>query len=562
MDQKSVIAAIAMSSAVIVLWSLFFVPEKPTKKQLLAEKQKVENTETPEIERTEIIKEISREQALQESERVLFENENIKGSISLTGGQIDDLEFKKFKKTQDGEENVILLNPRKSKDGYYVETGWAISNKNIDVPNSKSIWTVEGNKKLTINTPIKLVWSNDQNLKFEKEISIDDKYLFTIKQSIKNNTNKIYNFYPYGQIVRNKIPEITNFFILHEGPLGVFSTSDGNTELVEKDYDDIQDKSFSINADAGFLGVTDKFWITTILPQKNSKFRANFDFKNKFLTNFIETEATEIGANETKFNEIKILLAAKEVKVIDQYSEQLNIEKLDLIIDWGILYWLTRPMWSALDFFYQLLGNYGLAIIAVTICTRILLFPLAQLSFKSMSRMKLLTPEIERIKNLHKDDKKKIQVEMMELYRREKINPMSGCLPLIPMIFLFFCLYKVLFVTIDSRFKPFYGYLTDLSSRDPSSLFNLFGLINWTPPDFLLIGWLPLFFGLSMWAQQKLNPPPSDPMQKKLFAFFPVLLTVILAPFPSGLLLYWCTNNVLQMGQQYLVLRMTKVKTT
>ena len=562
MDQKSVIAAIAMSSAVIVLWSLFFVPEKPTKKQLLAEKQKVENTETPEIERTEIIKEISREQALQESERVLFENENIKGSISLTGGQIDDLEFKKFKKTQDGEENVILLNPRKSKDGYYVETGWAISNKNIDVPNSKSIWTVEGNKKLTIDTPIKLVWSNDQNLKFEKEISIDDKYLFTIKQSIKNNTNKIYNFYPYGQIVRNKIPEITNFFILHEGPLGVFSTSDGNTELVEKDYDDIQDKSFSINADAGFLGVTDKFWITTILPQKNSKFRANFDFKNKFLTNFIETEATEIGANETKSNEIKILLAAKEVKVIDQYSEQLNIEKLDLIIDWGILYWLTRPMWSALDFFYQLLGNYGLAIIAVTICTRILLFPLAQLSFKSMSRMKLLTPEIERIKNLHKDDKKKIQVEMMELYRRERINPMSGCLPLIPMIFLFFCLYKVLFVTIDSRFKPFYGYLTDLSSRDPSSLFNLFGLINWTPPDFLLIGWLPLFFGLSMWAQQKLNPPPSDPMQKKLFAFFPVLLTVILAPFPSGLLLYWCTNNILQMGQQYLVLRMTKVKTT
>ena len=562
MDQKNTIAAIALSSAIIVLWALFMTPDKPSKEQVLAEKDKIQNAETPEIERTEIIKEISREQALQESERVLFENENIKGSISLTGGQIDDLEFKKFKKTQDGEENVILLNPRKSKDGYYVETGWAISNKNIDVPNSKSIWTVEGNKKLTINTPIKLVWSNDQNLKFEKEISIDDKYLFTFKQSIKNNTNKIYNFYPYGQIVRNKIPEITNFFILHEGPLGVFSTSDGNTELVEKDYDDIQDKSFSINADAGFLGVTDKFWITTILPQKNSKFRANFDFKNKFLTNFIETEATEIGANETKFNEIKILLAAKEVKVIDQYSEQLNIEKLDLIIDWGILYWLTRPMWSALDFFYQLLGNYGLAIIAVTICTRILLFPLAQLSFKSMSRMKLLTPEIERIKNLHKDDKKKIQVEMMELYRREKINPMSGCLPLIPMIFLFFCLYKVLFVTIDSRFKGFYGYLTDLSSRDPSSLFNLFGLINWTPPDFLLIGWLPLFFGLSMWAQQKLNPPPSDPMQKKLFAFFPVLLTVILAPFPSGLLLFWCTNNVLQMGQQYLVLRMTKVKTT
>mgnify|MGYP001213687147 CR=1 FL=1 len=562
MDQKSVIAAIAMSSAVIVLWSLFFVPEQPTKKQLLAEKQKIENTEAPAIEKTEIVKEISRDQALKESERILFENENIKGSISLTGGQIDDLEFKKYKKELNGEDNVILLNPKINKNGYYVETGWAISNKNIDVPNSKSIWTVEGNRKLTPNAPVKLIWLNNQNITFEKEISIDDKYLFKVKQTVKNNTDKIYNFYPYGQIVRNKIPEITNFFILHEGPLGVFTTSDGNTELIEKDYDDIQDKSFTVNADAGFLGITDKFWITSIIPQENSKFRANFDFKNKFLTNFIETEATEVGANETKSNEIKILLAAKEVRVIDEYSEQLKIEKLDLIIDWGILYFLTRPMWSALDFFYQLLGNYGLAIIAVTVCTRILLFPLAQLSFKSMSRMKLLTPEIQRIKDLHKNDKKQIQVEMMQLYRREKINPMSGCLPIIPMVFLFFALYKVLFVTLDSRFKPFYGYLTDLSSRDPSSLFNLFGLISWTPPDFLLIGWLPLFFGITMWVQQKLNPPPSDPVQQKIFAFFPLFLTVILAPFPSGLLLYWCTNNLLQMGQQYLVLRMTKVKTS
>ena len=325
-----------MSSAVIVLWSLFFVPEKPTKKQLLAEKQKVENTEAPAIEKTEIVKEISRDQSLlEESERILFENENIKGSISLTGGQIDDLEFKKFNKEQDGEENVVLLNPRKSKDGYYVETGWAISNKNIDVPNSKSIWTSKGNKKLTPYAPVKLIWLNNQNIIFEKEISIDDKYLFTIKQTVKNNTDKIYNFYPYGQIVRNEIPEITNFFILHEGPLGVFTTPDGNTELIEKDYDDIQDKSFTINADAGFLGITDKYWITSIIPQENSKFRANFDFKNKFLTNFIETEATEIGANINKSNEIKILLAAKEVRVIDEYANQLKIEKLDLIIDYG-----------------------------------------------------------------------------------------------------------------------------------------------------------------------------------------------------------------------------------
>ena len=560
MPLKNIIAAITLSTAVIVLYSLFFIPEQSTTKNL--DKNKVErNTDAPEIEKSEIIKEISREEALNKSERIFFENENIKGSISLTGGQIDDLEFKKYKKELNGKDNVILLNPKLNKSGYYVETGWATSNKNIDIPNSKSIWISEGNSKLTPSTPIKLIWSNNQNIRFEKEISIDNQYLFTVKQTIKNNTKKIYNFYPYGQIIRNEIPEITNFFILHEGPIGLFNV-DGNSELVEKDYDDIQDKSYSISADSGFLGITDKFWISTLIPQKNNKFRANFDFKNKFLTNFIETEATEIGANESKSNEIKILLAAKEVKVIDEYAEKLNIKKLDLVIDWGILYWLTRPMWSALNFFYELLGNYGLAIIAVTVCTRILLFPLAQLSFKSMSRMKLLTPQIQRIKDLHKNDKKQIQVEMMKLYKTEKINPMSGCLPIIPMVFLFFALYKVLFVTLDSRFKPFYGYLTDLSSRDPSSLFNLFGLINWTPPDFLLIGWLPLFFGLSMWVQQKLNPPPTDPIQQKIFAFFPLFLTVILAPFPSGLLLYWCTNNLLQMGQQYLVLRMTKVKTT
>ena len=330
---------------------------------------------------------------------------------------------------------------------------------------------------------------------------------------------------------------------------------------MEKDYDDIQDKSYSTNADRGFVGITDKFWITSLIPQENRKFRADFDYKNKFRTNFIETNATEIGANETKSNEIKILLAAKEVRVIDEYAKNLNIEKLDLVIDWGYLYFLTKPMWFALDYFFKLLGNYGLAIIAVTVCIRIALFPLAQMSFKSMSRMKLLQPEMTRIKELHKGDKMKLQQEMMALYKREKVNPLSGCLPILPMIFIFFALYKVLFVTLDGRHKPFFGYLKDLSERDPTSMFNLFGLINWTPPDFLLIGALPLFFGLTMWLQQKLNPAPPDPIQAKIFMFFPIFLTVILAPFPSGLLLYWCANNVLQMLQQYIVMRQTKIKT-
>ena len=559
MDTKNVIAAISLSAAVIILYSLFWAPPPPDPKLVQTEKSKVtqnDSTEAPSLEQNEETIKISREEALKESKRILFENENIKGSISLTGSKIDDLEFKKFKQILDGEDNVILLNPSKVKNGYYIETGWATTNKNIDTPHSKSVWKIEGNNKLTPNAPIKLIWLNDQNIKFTKEISIDNQYLFNVKQTIINNSEKTYNFYPYGQIIRNEIPEITNFFILHEGPLGVF-----DSELVEKDYDDIQDKSYSINANMGFCGITDKFWITSLIPQENRKFRADFDYKNKFRTNFIETSATEIGANETKSNEIKILLAAKEVRVIDAYAKKLNIEKLDLVIDWGYLYFLTKPMWFALDYFFKLLGNYGLAIIAVTVCIRIALFPLAQMSFKSMSRMKLLQPEMTRIKELHKGDKMKLQQEMMALYKREKVNPMSGCLPILPMIFIFFALYKVLFVTLDGRHKPFFGYLKDLSERDPTSVFNLFGLINWTPPDFLLIGALPLFFGLTMWLQQKLNPAPPDPIQAKIFMFFPIFLTVILAPFPSGLLLYWCANNVLQMLQQYIVMRQTKIKT-
>jgi len=557
MDSKNVIAAISLSAAVIIFYGLFFAPPAPDPKQIKSEKNTItETTDAPSLEQNNEISKISRDEAITEVERIVFENENIKGSISLRGGFIDDLEFKKFKKTLNGNDNVTLLNPRKVKNGYYVETGWATTNKNINVPNTKSLWKIEGNSKLTPSSPIILSWINDQNIKFEKEISIDDQYLFTVKQIINNNSEKTYNFYPYGQIIRNEIPEITNFFILHEGPLGVF-----DSELIEKDYDDIQEKSYSINADKGWLGITDKYWIASLIPQENRKFRSDFDYKNKFRANFIETNATEIRANETKSNEIKILIAAKEVRVIDNYAKNLNIEKLDLVIDWGYLYFLTKPMWFALDYFFKLLGNYGLAIIAVTICIRVALFPLAQVSFRSMSRMKLLQPEMTRLKELHKEDKMKLQQEMMALYKREKVNPMSGCLPILPMVFIFFALYKVLFVTLDGRHKPFFGWIKDLSERDPTSVFNLFGLIPWDPPSFLLIGAWPILMGISMYIQQLLNPQMPDPVQRRIFQFFPLFLTIILAPFPSGLVIYWTVNNILQMGQQYLVMRKTQVKT-
>ena len=557
MDTKNIIAAISLSAAVIILYSLFFAPTPQERKQIQSEKNVTsEINDAPSIEQNEQISKISRKEAIVEEKRILFENDNIKGSISLSGGSIDDLTFKKYTKTLNGEDNIVLLNPKKVQNGYYVETGWVTSNKNIEIPDSKTIWKIEGNNKLTPNSPIKLTWSNDNNIKFEKEISIDNQYLFTINQTIINKSNKTYNFYNYGQIIRNEAPEVTNFYILHEGMLGVF-----DDQLIEEDYDDIQEKKYSVNADKGWLGITDKYWITSLIPENEKKFRAEFDYKKKFRANFIESNVTEVGANQSKSNQIKIIIAAKEVDVIDGYAEKLNISKYDLAIDWGWFYFIVKPLFFAIQYFFELTGNFGIAIILITVCIRLAFFPLANYSFRSMAKMKVLQPEMTRLKELHKEDKMKLQQEMMALYKKEKVNPVSGCLPILIQIPFFFAIYKVLFVTIEMRHQPFFGWIKDLSERDPTSIFNLFGLIPWDPPSFLLIGVWPCLMGVSMWLQQKLNPTPPDPVQAKIFMFFPLFLTVILAPFPSGLVIYWTINNVLTMAQQYVIMKRTTVKT-
>ncbi len=556
MDTKNVIAAISLSAAVIILYGLFFAPTPPDPKQIQVEKNTItETTDAPSLDKNEQFSKISREEAMAEEDRILFENDDIKGSISLTGGSIDDLTFKKYTETLNGKDNVVLLNPKKVKNGYYVKTGWATNNKNIDIPNSKTIWKIEGNNKLSPNSPIKLSWINDQNIKFEKDISIDNQYLFTVNQSIINNSGKTYNFYPYGQIIRNQAPEVTNFYILHEGFQAVL-----DDELIEEDYDDVQEEKFSRNASKGWLGIGDKYWITSIIPPENKDFKTTFDYKKKFRANYIASEGIEAGPNETIEEEIRIIVAAKRVKTIDGYAKSLSINKFDLVIDFGILYFLTKPMWFALDYFFKLLGNYGLAIIAVTICIRLAVFPLANYSFRSMAKMKKLAPETKRLKDTIKD-KMELQKAMMQLYKREQVNPMSGCLPIIPQIFIFFSLYKVLFVTIEMRHMPFYGWIKDLSDKDPTTIFNLFGLIPWDPPSFLIIGAWPITMGISMWIQQKLNPTPPDPIQAKIFMFFPIFLTVILAPFPSGLVIYWTINNILTMLQQVVIMKRTTVKT-
>ena len=559
MDTKNVIAAISLSAAVIILYSLFFAPPVVDQKNISNDKNtssQNSSSDAPSLVQDEKIIKISRDEALEENERVLFENDKIKGSISLLGSSIDDLTFKNYTNTLNGDDNVVLLNPKQSENGYYVETGWATTNKNIDLPNSKTLWKIEGNNKLTPNSSIKLSWKNNQNIKFIKEISIDNQYLFDIKQTIENNSDKTYNFYPYGQIIRNIAPEVTNFYILHEGLIGVF-----DDQLVEEDYDDIEEKKYSINADTGWLGITDKYWIASLIPENGKSFRSDFDYKNKFRANFIETDATEIGANEIKTNSIRAIVAAKEVNVIDGYAETENISKFDLAIDWGWFYFIVKPLFFAIQYFFNLAGNFGIAIIMITACIRLVFFPLANYSFKSMAKMKVLQPEMTRLKELHKEDKMKLQQEMMALYKREKVNPISGCLPIFIQIPFFFAIYKVLFVTIEMRHQPFFGWIKDLSERDPTSIFNLFGLIPWDPPSFLLIGVWPCLMGVSMWMQQKLNPTPPDPVQAKIFMFFPLFLTVILAPFPAGLVIYWTINNILTMAQQYIIIKRTTVKT-
>ncbi len=556
METRNIIAAISLSAAVILLYTLFFAPP-PVTQESIAEKNKTEqSSDAPSLDQKENIAEISREQALSESERIQFENESIIGSISLKGAAIDDLTFKEYNVVLNGDEKVNLLAPRNAKEGYLIESGFITTDKNVKIPNSNSIWSVSGNKKLTAESPIKLTWTNDQGITFEKEISIDDKFLFTVKQRVINSTNNKYDFYSYGQIIRNEAPEITNFYILHEGLVATL-----DDELIEEDYDDIEEKKFSRTAQKGWLGIGDKYWITSLIPPKGKEFKTTFDYKNKFRANFVATEPLELNSNSSIEDKMQIIVAAKRVDVIDGYAESLKIDKFDLTIDWGFLYFITKPLFFGIDYFFKLLGNYGLAIIAITICIRLAFFPLANFSFRSMAKMKALTPEMTRLKELHKDDKMKLQQAMMALYKKEKVNPMSGCLPILVQIPVFFALYKVLFVTIEMRHMPFYGWIQDLSERDPTSLFNLFGLLPYDVPSFLMIGAWPIAMGISMFVQMKLNPAPTDPMQAKIFMFFPLFLTIILAPFPAGLVIYWTVNNILTMAQQVFIMKRTTVKT-
>ena len=558
MDFRNVLVAIVLSTIVLVGWGTFF--EAPVVEQQTFENEITKNEETssPTIDEIETKSEETRNEVINKTKRVKIENDNIKGSISLQGAIIDDVIFKNYRQTLNSETNVTFLNPKNSLKQHFIETGWAAGgNETVNLPLDSTIWKVKGNNTLTPNNPITLQWDNNEGLIFTKKIELDNKFLFKITQGIKNTSNKSYQFYPYAQITRNGKPEGRQIYILHEGFLGVFGD-----ELKEKDYSDIDKEKFSITSSKGWLGITDKYWLTAIVPEQGKDFKAEFLSKNnKYRANYIIKEASILNPNNSITNEIKTFVAAKEVAVIDNYADKLEIDKFDLAIDWGWFYFFTKPLFFIIDYFFKLTGNFGLAIVIITALVRLVFFPLANYSFKSMAKMKLLQPEMVRLKELHKEDKVKLQQEMIALYKREKVNPISGCLPVLIQIPFFFAIYKMLYVTLEMRHQPFFGWIKDLSERDPTSVFNLFGLIPWDPPTFLMIGAWPILMGLSMFVQQKLNPTPPDPIQAKIFMFFPIFLTIILAPFPAGLVVYWTVNNILTIAQQWVIMRGTKIKT-
>ena len=561
MDNRNVFVAIALSMSVLLFWGAFFDTPKQ-QRNVVSQKQERNlnsstNQITPDINQFKTETTLSRKDAITQNDRVIIKNDNVEGSISLKGAVIDDLSFIKYKKELKNEDKVVFLNPKEIADGYYVETGWSSIGNKVKVPNIETQWSVKGNKLLNQNNSVTLIWNNGEGIIFKKIVSLDDKFLFKIKQEVQNNTKEDLELYPYAQITRNKKPDdVQGFYILHEGFIGVF---DG--ELKEDGYDDIKEKKISRNADNGWLGITDKYWMTAVVPPKDENFKSTFLFKDTFKANYIQNSPVSIKSSKGASNEIRVFAAAKEVDTVDGYAISEDIEKFDLVIDWGWFYFFTKPLFFVIDYLFNLSGNFGIAIVLITLAIRIVFFPLANYSFRSMAKMKALQPEMVRLKELHKEDKVKLQQEMMALYRKEKINPASGCLPILIQIPFFFAIYKMLFISLEMRHQPFFGWIQDLSSKDPTTIFNLFGLIPWDPPGFLIIGIWPILMGLTMYLQQKLNPAPADPIQAKIFAFFPLFLTIILAPFPSGLVVYWTVNNVLTIAQQWVIMRKTKIKT-
>ena len=549
-EQKNLLLAILASLVVLLGFQLLFPAEKIPQNNTVQESES-SFTPSPEVI-TEMPK--ARNEIISESERIKINNQYIDGSITLTGARFDDIILTNYlTDLSPNSENVKYLSPKGSNDAYFAEYGWVSANNNLILPDANSIWTSDKNT-ISPNSPVILSWDNGSGLIFKRKISIDDEYMFNIEQTVINNTSEDINLYPYGLLNRTGFPKLSGLFILHEGPIGVL-----NDRVKEIDYDDLEEeKKISEKSNTGWIGISDKYWLAALIPDQKLNFEGffqSFDQSSniKFQTSYLGPQIN-VRSNSEKSYSSRFYTVAKVLPILDKH-EKNDIPMFDKAIDFGWFYVITKPLAYLLNFFSSYLGNVGLAIIALTICIRIILFPLANKSFKSMSKMKVLQPKMMEIRERYGNDKVQMQKEVMALYKKEKANPLAGCLPILLQIPVFFALYKVLTVTLEMRQAPFYGWIKDLSVPDPYSIFNLFGLIPIDLPSFLIIGIWPLLMGATMFLQQKLNPAPPDPVQAKVMAMLPFIFIFLFAQFAAGLVLYWTCNNVLSIAQQWIIMR-------
>src|SRR5665213_2718806 len=580
-DQNNVFYAIALSVVVLIAWQYFFAtsflgkPARPASPQIAvaasggAIRPQAQAITTPTSVDTRRPQLLSRLQALARSPRIAIDTPRLKGSIALTGARIDDLALVQYRETTDPKSPAIeLLSPSGSSQPFYAEFGWVdASHANLKVPTSETAWRQLGSDSLGVGRPVTLIWDNGQGLQFRRTISVDDKYLFSIRDEVTNSSTVSATLAPYASISRHNPPPTAGYYLLHEGAIGVL----GDEGLQEISYKNLDDKKrIAFNLANAWLGFTDKYWAAALLPDPAAHLRAEFSASSlgalkTYQADYVEDVRT-VAPDSTAVATTRLFAGAKEVALLDGYDKALHLNRFDLAIDWGWFRFITKPMFMLIDGIFRLVGNFGVAILIVTLLLKAAFFPLANKSYASMAKMKALQPQMQSIRETYADDKAMQQQATMELYRKEQINPIAGCLPTLIQIPVFFALYKVLFVTIEMRQAPFFGWIRDLSAPDPTNVFNLFGLIPYDPlalpllGGFLAIGAWPLVMGFTQWLQMKLSPASAGPAQAAILGWLPLVFTFMLAKFSAGLVIYWTWNNSLSIVQQAIVMRRNGVR--
>ena len=569
-ENRNFILAIVLTMGILFGWEYFYgAPQRVAEEQALQEQtalnQQGDAAGIPEMNAdvggtipgmaAPVVREFSegREDVINARDNVVIDSSRISGTISLKGLRFDDISLKDYRETVDDNSPIItVLNPSNAARAYFGEFGWIGDGKR---PDANTVWTANKNT-ISDNDSVTFTWDNGEGLIFSREVELDNNYMFTVKQSVQNNTSENVAMATYGRVYREGRSLEPPLFILHEGPIRI--GTDGKEEIA---YEDLEDDTYPADqvSEGGWAGITDKNWLVAVIPDQNEEFTTNVSRTTQnggeqFHVNFA-TNGVSIAPGSSVTKTSRFFAGAKETELLENYTEADGIRMFDYAIDWGWFYFITKPIYYGLHFFYGIVGNFGIAILLLTVVIKGLLFPMANKQYESMARMKKLAPKMQKLKEKYGDDRAKMQQETMKMYQEEKVNPLSSCLPIFIQIPIFFSLYKVLYVTIDMRQAPFFGWIRDLSAPDPLLVTNLFGLIPWEPTGFLAIGILPVFMGLTMYLQQKLNPPMQDPIQQKIFTFMPIIFTFILAGFSVGLVIYWTWNNILTIAQQWFIMR-------